>query len=188
MARQRQAPLWPLLAALVVALVVTGTRQLAMAKIDDIYEWHDQVVTDQMEIIYRQQDEISQLKSRIRLQELRVQELERKLEQAEQWVPVEMETTGYAPLDPQAVTGMCYSGDPTITASGEASTPGISIAAGPGVPFGTEMYVPGYGVGVVHDRGGMITDQHIDLMFATRGQALTWGRQTVTVWVKEGAK
>ena len=112
-------------------------------------------------------------------------ELKQQIDELEKWTPIEVEATGYAPLDPQAVPGMCYSGDPTVTASGEPSQPGISIAAGPSVPFGTEMYVPGYGVGVVHDRGGMISDKHIDLMFATRGQALSWGRQTVTVWVKE---
>ena len=114
-----------------------------------------------------------------------VRELKQQIKELEKWTPIEVEATGYAPLDPQAVEGVCYSGDPTVTASGEPSQPGISIAAGPGVPFGTEMYVPGYGVGVVHDRGGMISDKHIDLMFATRGQALNWGRQTVTVWVKE---
>ena len=112
-------------------------------------------------------------------------ELIEKIERLETWVPVEMEVTGYAPLDENAVEGMCYSGDPAITASGAPSQPGISIAAGPGVSFGTEIYIPGYGVGVVHDRGGAIGDRHIDLMFATRGQALGWGRQTVTVWARE---
>ena len=31
-----------------------------------------------------------------------------------------VEATAYAPIDPQAVEGMCYSGDPWVTASGFA--------------------------------------------------------------------
>jgi len=135
-------------------------------------------------------EEINELRRDVRFQQDIIQAyheqvVDLKAEQRVEWGPVEMELTGYAPLDPQAVEGVCYSGDPTVTASGEPSQPGISIAAGPSVPFGTEIYVPGYGVGVVHDRGGLISDKHIDLMFATRGQALNWGRQTMTVWVKE---
>ena len=36
--------------------------------------------------------------------------------------------TGYAPLDPGAVCGMCYSGDPTVTASGRETKPGVTVA------------------------------------------------------------
>jgi len=51
-------------------------------------------------------------------------------------------------------------------------------------PFGTRMYVPGYGYGVVHDRGGAVTGpRHIDLFFPRHGDALKWGRRTVRVIV-----
>jgi len=49
-------------------------------------------------------------------------------------------------------------------------------------PFGTEMYVPGYGWGVVEDRGGAIKGPNrIDLYFDSHDSALQWGRRKVSV-------
>lgn len=98
------------------------------------------------------------------------------------------EATGYAPLDPNAVEGMCYSGDPNITASGRRVQPGITIAAGPGIPFGTWIWIEGYGWRRVDDRGGAIHNNKIDVAFNTRKEALEFGRRQVTVviptWVE----
>ena len=185
MSRYTKRPLAPLMIAVLVGALVLVSRYSVQRDIDHLKAYYEGVIDDQMQIIYHQSDDIDRLKEEVKYEQMRNTALQQRIEEMEQWTPVEVEVTGYAPLDPQAVPGMCYSGDPTVTASGEQSQPGISIAAGPSVPFGTEMYVPGYGVGVVHDRGGMITDKHIDLMFATRGQALSWGRQTVTVYVKQ---
>jgi hypothetical protein len=53
-------------------------------------------------------------------------------------------------------------------------------------PFGTQMYVPGYGDGVVEDRGSAIKgDKRIDLYFNSHDRARQWGRQTVDVEIKE---
>ena len=53
-------------------------------------------------------------------------------------------------------------------------------------PFGTEMYVPGYGDGMVEDRGSAIKgEKRIDLYFNSHGKARQWGRQTVEVEIKE---
>ena len=69
------------------------------------------------------------------------------------------------------------------TATGKKAGKG-TIAADTNVfPFGTEMKIPGYGTGVVEDRGGAIQGGKIDLFFKTHKQALEWGRQTVTVEV-----
>ena len=49
-------------------------------------------------------------------------------------------------------------------------------------PFGTEMYVPGYGWGRVEDRGGAIKGPNrIDLYFDSHDDALQWGRRKVNV-------
>ena len=49
-------------------------------------------------------------------------------------------------------------------------------------PFGTEMYVPGYGWGVVEDRGGAIKGpDRIDLYFDSHNEALQWGRRKLPV-------
>lgn len=52
-------------------------------------------------------------------------------------------------------------------------------------PFGTRMYVPGYGWGVVEDRGGAIKGPaRIDLYFDSHSQALQWGRKVLNVTVE----
>lgn len=52
-------------------------------------------------------------------------------------------------------------------------------------PFGTRMYVPGYGWGVVEDRGGAIKGKNrIDLYFDSHQDALRWGRKKVPVTIE----
>ncbi len=71
-----------------------------------------------------------------------------------------------------------------ITASGTRATKG-TIAADPHLfPFGTVMFVPGYGWGRVEDIGGGVKGKHIDLFFGSHQEALEWGREkrTVQIW------
>ncbi len=67
-----------------------------------------------------------------------------------------------------------------ITASGERARKG-TIAADRRYPFGTKIYVPGYGWGEVQDRGGAIQGDRLDVFFSNRKDALEWGRQTLNV-------
>lgn len=71
------------------------------------------------------------------------------------------------------------------TASGTKAEPGTIAADTNRFPFGTVMYIPGYGYGRVEDRGGAIKGNKIDLFFKTHKQALQWGRRQVEteVWV-----
>lgn len=50
-------------------------------------------------------------------------------------------------------------------------------------PFGTKMYIPGYGDGVAADRGTAIIGRIIDIWFPTCAQARAWGRKTLTITV-----
>jgi hypothetical protein len=53
-------------------------------------------------------------------------------------------------------------------------------------PFGTRMYVPGYGWGVVEDRGGKIKGpDRIDLFFESHAEAMQWGRKKVRVIIEK---
>ncbi|MBN2282513.1 MAG: 3D domain-containing protein [Deltaproteobacteria bacterium] len=69
-----------------------------------------------------------------------------------------------------------------MTADGSRARPG-TIAADPKYPFGTRMYVPGYGWGVVHDRGTAIQGDHIDIFFRSHDDALEWGRKYLDVTI-----
>jgi hypothetical protein len=49
-------------------------------------------------------------------------------------------------------------------------------------PFGTRMYIDGYGYGTVEDRGGAIKGPNrLDLFYRSHSEALQWGRQQVMV-------
>jgi 3D (Asp-Asp-Asp) domain-containing protein len=75
--------------------------------------------------------------------------------------------------------------DVGLTASGAHAKHGTIAADTALFPFGTVMEIPGYGRGIVEDRGSAIKGHHIDLFFEKHKQALKWGKQTkkVTVWV-----
>ncbi len=51
-----------------------------------------------------------------------------------------------------------------------------SVAVDPSViPYGTLLYIPGYGYGLAEDAGP--TDSHIDLFMNTRDECIQWGRK-----------
>ena len=61
-----------------------------------------------------------------------------------------------------------------ITASGVPAV-GRIIAAPPDIPFGTEIFIEGYGYAKVQDRGGAIKGKRLDVLFPSHQQALNWG-------------
>ncbi len=69
------------------------------------------------------------------------------------------------------------------TASGTMARPGTIAADTSVFPFGTIIYVPGYGYGRVEDRGGDIKGYHLDLFYKTHTAAKQHGRQRVKVKV-----
>ena len=73
-----------------------------------------------------------------------------------------------------------------ITASGTRAREGTIAADVSRYPFGTIMYIPGYGFGRVEDTGSAIKGDHIDLLFDSHREALAWGRQwkRVKIWVR----
>ncbi|EKD28629.1 MAG: hypothetical protein ACD_79C00255G0001 [uncultured bacterium] len=69
-----------------------------------------------------------------------------------------------------------------ITSDGTKARKGIIAADTDIYPFGTTFYIPGYGYGEVHDRGGLIKGKYrIDLFFKTHKEALNWGKKTLKV-------
>ncbi len=89
---------------------------------------------------------------------------------------INMVSTAYTPYD---------SGCTGITASGIAATKGVAAVDTSVIPFGTKLYIPGYGVAVAADTGGAINGNRIDLCYNTLSEAYGWGRRNVTVYILE---
>jgi 3D (Asp-Asp-Asp) domain-containing protein len=118
-------------------------------------------------------------------------------------VTVKMTTTGYCKCQRCCGWHRTWYGKPVfssgpnkgkakkvgITASGERARVGTIAADRSRYPFGTIMYVEGYGYGRVEDVGGAIKGNHIDLYFKSHAAALAWGKKTqpVQVWYQREA-
>jgi 3D (Asp-Asp-Asp) domain-containing protein len=122
------------------------------------------------------QEEIEKIEVKLKDVKTRLDKIEDELNK---WSVYE--ATAYAPLDPKAKEGMCYEGDPRITASGAPVVPGITVAAGKELPFGTELYIKGIGKRIVQDRGGAIGRGQIDIAMNTQAEAFQFGRRYVLV-------
>ena len=96
---------------------------------------------------------------------------------------VTLEATGYT-CGPESTGKYPSAPDYCQTASGYRLRPGDKVVAmGKKYPFGTTVVIPGYGLATVRDRGGAVTDNHIDLYFERVEDALKWVRRRVTVTV-----
>ena len=80
-----------------------------------------------------------------------------------------------------------YAGD-TITYMG--TTPvrdpdGISTIAVDAsiIPLGSKVYIPGYGLAIASDTGGLIKGNRIDLFLNSEDECINWGVQTVSLYL-----
>lgn len=112
---------------------------------------------------------------------------------------VRMEVTGYCPcrdccgwhrnwrLKPVFSSGPLRGQAKRIgqTASGSMARYGTIAADTSRYPFGTILYVPGYGYGRVEDCGSDIVGDRLDVFFSRHSTAEHWGRQRldVKVWL-----
>lgn len=69
------------------------------------------------------------------------------------------------------------------TASGTIATAGRTIAAPSNFAFGTQLVINGQ-VYTVEDRGSAISGNRIDIFFSTHQEALAFGRQSASVYLK----
>ena len=101
---------------------------------------------------------------------------------SQQYTEVEMEVTAYCGCEK-----CCGEYADGITASGYEIRLGDKLVAAPSTfEFGTEMYIPGYGISSVKDRGGAIQGNRLDVYFSTHEEALQWGRRKLMVQVFSG--
>lgn len=79
-------------------------------------------------------------------------------------------------------TGYTHTGNRTAT--GTRPHRGTMAVDRRVIAMGSYGYVPGYGEVHAEDTGGAIKGNRIDLFFNTRGQAVSWGRRTVDLYIK----
>lgn len=76
----------------------------------------------------------------------------------------------------------------SLTASGrvvERNQNGISTVSVDKnvIPFGTYLYIEGYGYAVAADTGSAVKGNEVDVYFGSSSECYNWGRQTVKVTV-----
>lgn len=77
----------------------------------------------------------------------------------------------------------CGTGD-GLTATGTKVTPGRTIAVDPKViPYGTKVYIEGYGWRVAEDCGGSVKGNHIDVATGSHDEAMSSGVKHRGVWM-----
>lgn len=71
-----------------------------------------------------------------------------------------------------------------LTATGTYVTAERTVAVDPTViPYGTKIYIEGYGWRIAEDCGGAVNGNHIDIAVETHSQALDIGTSTGGVWI-----
>lgn len=71
-----------------------------------------------------------------------------------------------------------------VTASGAKTAVGTTVAVDPRViPYGTKMYIEGYGWRIAQDCGSAVKNNQIDILVNTHKQALNLGTSNGGVWI-----
>ena len=77
----------------------------------------------------------------------------------------------------------CGTGD-GLTATGTKVTAGRTIAVDTSIiPYGTTVYISGYGFLVAEDCGGGVKGNHIDIAVSDHSTAMSMGTKTGDVWI-----
>lgn len=83
----------------------------------------------------------------------------------------------------------CSEGYGAMTASGVEATAWHTVAAGSSYPFGTRIFIPYFedylngGWFVVEDRGGAISDAHLDIYMDNHSDTEVFGRRDLEVYI-----
>jgi peptidoglycan DL-endopeptidase CwlO len=134
---------------------------------------------------------IASLADRRALNAAQIAELSAQAQQASESTPPasEPEEPEAQPPEPRAPGGTPVTVDVVAYCGGVGTASGLPLGWGTVAvdtdvfPFGTKMYIPGYGDGVAADRGSAIIGKIIDIWFPTCAQARAWGRKTLTITV-----
>ena len=140
-------------------------------------------VADQV-VISPAVDEVVRIGTKIRYQTSYVGEYRR-------WKAAPEEGDGWKKMTVDKITAYCTG---TRTATGTSPKLGTIAVNTHYIPYGSEIYIKGYGYGTAEDTGAFrnyINDEgepmnQLDLWFNTESEARRWGtKYDVTIWVKE---
>jgi 3D (Asp-Asp-Asp) domain-containing protein len=93
------------------------------------------------------------------------------------------ENIRYSDARQMVASGYSYTG--CNTASGVPPQYGVVAVDTSVIPFGTRIYVDGYGYATALDRGSDIRGNRIDLFFESESEAMSWGLRSVKVYFFE---
>lgn len=161
------------IAAVIIALALIIT----IVNIESQVTHRESIIDEQLRIIKQQNYDMDKL----------IEELEHIKNELIKWEIIDLEVTAYAPHDNKS--GMCADDNPNVTATGTMPQQG-TVAVNPKViPYGTRLYIPGYGIGIAEDTGAAIRTRKdlIDIYMDTHKQAAAWGRQQLRVLVRSGS-
>ena len=112
------------------------------------------------------------------VQQVQTVQAEQTTAEIVQYKEMTLEATAYCPCN------ICCGKCDGITATGTKATAGWTIAVDPSViPYGTEVVINGQAY-IAEDCGGAIKGNRVDIYFATHQEAINFGRQTVTAYIK----
>lgn len=87
-----------------------------------------------------------------------------------------MEATAYLPSDGNGEG---------LTATGIPAAYGVAAVDPDVIPLGTRIFVPGYGIALAADTGGVIIGNIVDLCYEDYDEAIEFGRREVDVYLLE---
>ena len=97
--------------------------------------------------------------------------------------------SAYAPFDNKS--GICNNGDPMNTATMTLPQRGTLAVDPRRLPYGSRIYIPGYGYGTAEDTGSFMRNYDgiaIDVFVETYKEAMEFGVQYKTVRVYKGVE
>lgn len=105
----------------------------------------------------------------------------------EKYIPIRAIVTAYAPYDNKS--GMCNDGTPDTTATNTKPKRGTIAADPKRIPYGTKLYIPEYGYGIVEDTGSALRKDkdniRIDVYMDTYEEAIEWGKKEMIIYIIE---
>ena len=105
----------------------------------------------------------------------------------EKYIPIRAIVTAYAPYDNKS--GMCNDGTPDTTATNTKPKRGTIAADPKRIPYGTKLYIPEYGYGIVEDTGSALREDkdniRIDVYMDTYEEAIEWGKKEMIIYIIE---